>query len=128
MVAAWCRSADHAVERRTLSRDLGVDVPPIIRASAGKDPVDPLAGDLFPVDVTEACACQSELRLGKSLGQVDQADTGKKLRDAERIDVGSRRHPAKTGGSPPIIVKLTLTLRHQLSAKSPFGQHRPPPH
>jgi hypothetical protein len=128
MVAAWCRSADHAVERRTLSRDLAVDVPPIIRASAGKDPVDPLAGDLFPVDVAEACARQSELRLGKSLGQVDQADARKKLRNAERIDVRPRWHRAKTRGFPPIIVKLTLTLRHQLRAKSSFGQHRPPPH
>jgi hypothetical protein len=127
MVAAWCRSADHAVERRTLSHDPGVDVPPIIRASAGKNPVDPLAGDLFPVDVTEPGARQPELCLGKSLAQVDQADAGKKLRNAERIDVGPRRHRAKTRGFPPIIVKLTLTLRHQLSAKSPFGQHRPPP-
>src|SRR4249920_2391977 len=120
MVASLRRSADHAVERRTLLRHPAVDVVPIIGASTGKHPVDSLAGDLLPVNVAKPRARQSEPRLIQSFGQVDKADTGKKLGDAEGIDIGARRHAPGTRGFPPIVVELTLTLRHQLSPKSQF--------
>src|SRR5262249_11013248 len=120
MVASWRRSADHAVQWRTVLRHPGVDVVPIISASAGKHPVDPLAGDLHTINVAEPCAGQSEPRLAQAFGQVDKPDTWKKLGDAEGIDVGAGRHPPGTCCLQPIIVDLTLTLRHQLSPKSPF--------
>src|SRR6478672_8252634 len=53
MVAPRRRSADHAVQRRTFLRHPGVDVVPVIGGSAGKYPVDPLAGDLLTVNVAE---------------------------------------------------------------------------
>ena len=120
MVAPWRRPADHAVQRRTLLRQPGVDVVPIVSASTGKYPVDPLAGDLLTVNVAKPRAGQSEPRLAQAFGQVDKPDSGKKLGDAEGIDVGAGRHAAGTRGFQPIIVELTLTLCHQLSPKSPF--------
>jgi hypothetical protein len=53
MVAPWRRPAHHAVQRRTLLRHPGVDVVPIVSASTGEHPVDPLAGDLLTVNITE---------------------------------------------------------------------------
>jgi hypothetical protein len=120
MVAPRRRSADYSVQRRPFLRHPGVDVVPVIRGSAGKYPVDPLAGDLLTVNVAEPRARQSEPRLAQAFGQVDKPDTGKKLGDAEGIDVGAGRHPAGTRSLQPIIVELSLTLRHQLSPKSPF--------
>ena len=72
MVAPWRRPADHAVQRRTLLRQPGVDVVPIVSASTGKHPVDPLAGDLLTVNITEPRAGQSEPRLAQTFGQVDK--------------------------------------------------------
>ena len=106
------------MERRTLLRHPAVDVVPIVGASTGKHPVDSLAGNFLAVNVAKPRARQSEPRLTQSFGQVDKADTGKKLRDAEGIDIGARRHAPGTRGFPPIVVELTLTLRHQLSPKS----------
>jgi hypothetical protein len=120
MVAPSRRPADHAVQRRTLLRHPGVDVVPIVSASTGKHPVDPLAGDLLTVNITEPRAGQSEPRLAQTFGQVDKPNARKKLGDAERIDVGAGRHAAGTRGLQPIIVEFALTLRHQLSPKSPF--------
>jgi hypothetical protein len=82
-----------------------------------------LAGDLPAIDVMELGAREAEPRLIEAIGNVDQTNIGKELRDALRIDIRACRHLPGACGGKPIIEKRTLSLNNQLCPKGSPGQH-----
>jgi hypothetical protein len=75
---------------------------------------DALPGDFAAIDIVKLRTREPELCLIKTVGNVDQADIRKELRDAAGIDIRTGRHLAGTCGFKPIIEERTLSLNNQL--------------
>jgi hypothetical protein len=103
MVSALGRAPHDAIERGAHPRHACVDAAPIAGLLAGKHVVHTLTRNLLPVNVVEPRSRQPESGIVHAASEFDQADIGKKLRDLERIDVGSRGHRAPACRPKPII-------------------------
>ena len=127
MVTPGGRAAHHAVQRLPGLHDSAMNPAPIVGAIPGKHLVDPLAGDLLPIDVAKPRPGEPERGPLDAVPDIDQAEMGKEPRDFEGIEVRPCRHPPRARRAKPIIEELTLSLHHQLCSKGASGHHRHPP-
>ena len=104
-----------------------MDPAPILRLFAGENVACPLAGDFLAVDIVQPRPRQPKRGVVHAVPDVDQANMREEPRDLERIEIGSRRHAARTCRSKPIIEELTLSLHYELGPKGASEQHVIPP-
>jgi hypothetical protein len=127
MVASLRRPADDAMGRRPLLRDASMNPPPICCAIPGEHLADAPPCDFLAVDIPQPRPGQPKQAVIKAVPKIDEPEIRKKSRYFERIEVGTRRHTALTGGLKPVVEEFTLSLRHQLCLKGASGQHLIPP-
>src|SRR4029079_4672761 len=117
VIAAFGGTANNTAQRQALRDDPAMHALPILGARPGKHALHPLAGDLLAIDVVQPRAGKSEPSAFEPAADIDQADARKELRDGEWVYVGAVGDAAGSRGALPIVVELTLSLRHQLCSK-----------